>query len=135
MKTKLMKYTLGSTALVAMSLFSLASPAFADTLTRQLEMGNTGSDVSLLQTFLAKDTTIYPQGLVTGYFGFLTKSAVSNFQSRNGIPAVGRVGPITLPVINAQMNGAGSADVNAPMISSIGVSVGTGSATISWNTS
>ena len=106
--------------------------ASADTmLTRQLQLGMSGADVSSLQTFLAKDATIYPQGLVTGYFGFLTKSAVANFQVRNGIPSVGRVGPVTLAAINSQMN---SGDNHSPAISSISVSTSNNTANINWNT-
>lgn len=97
--------------------------AQADTITRQLELGMSGNDVSSVQTFLAKDRTLYPQGLVTGYYGFLTKSAVSNFQVRNGISAVGRIGPSTLPVINMQMSGMVVNDsTSAPIIS--GVTIG-----------
>lgn len=99
-------------------------------LTRQLELGMKGADVSILQTFLAKDATIYPQGLVTAYFGSLTKSAVSNFQARNGISTVGRVGPVTLAAINAQLNG----DQYSPSISGVTVSVANTSAYLSWNT-
>lgn len=114
----------------------LSGPVFAHaaTLNRELEIGMTGDDVSALQTFLAKDKTIYPQGLVTGYFGFLTKAAVSNFQARNGISTVGRVGPITLAAINGQMaNGAGG-DVSGPILSPISVSTASSSVTLSWNT-
>src|SRR6185436_15994829 len=89
--------------LSAVFAFGVPSVSFADTLNRELQKGMSGSDVSALQTFLAQDNTIYPQGLVTGYFGPLTFSAVSNFQSRNGIATVGRVGPITLAEINRQM--------------------------------
>ncbi len=108
----------------------------AATLTRQLELGMSGNDVSSLQTFLAVDPTIYPQGLVTGYFGSLTKSAVSNFQSRNGIAIVGRVGPVTLTAINSQMNGTpttSGGDV-APLILNNSVSTGANTATVSWST-
>jgi peptidoglycan hydrolase-like protein with peptidoglycan-binding domain len=109
--------------------------AYADTLTRQLEIGMRGTDVSSLQTFLANDRTLYPQGLVTGYFGYLTKSAVSNFQSRNGIAAVGRVGPATLPVINLQMGGSVVATVgSAPYISRIATNTNRTYATVSWDT-
>lgn len=121
----------------------LAGTAYADTLTRQLQVGSRGADVSSLQTFLAQDVTIYPQGLVTGYFGFLTKSAVSNWQSRNGIASVGRVGPITLVAINAQMNnpinlneGAGKitrVDVPQPILSNLAVSTTANTATVTWN--
>jgi len=47
-----------------------------------LKQGDTGEQVRLLQTWLAKDTAIYPQGLVTGYFGPLTKAAVIKFQEK-----------------------------------------------------
>jgi len=104
--------------------------ASAQMLTRQLQLGMSGADVSTLQVFLAKDATIYPQGLISGYFGSLTKSAVSNFQARNSISSIGRVGPATLAAINAQMNG----DSSSPWINPVSVSVTGQSATLSWNT-
>ncbi len=119
---------------LALATLVIAGTVHADTLTRQLEEGNSGADVSSLQTFLAKDPTIYPQGLVTGYFGSLTKSAVSNFQARNGIATVGRVGPITLVAINARMNGGFGADVNAPRILAVTQTPGANSASIQWST-
>lgn len=122
---------------VAIALMAIPIITHAATLNRQLEIGMSGSDVSALQTFLAQDNTIYPQGLVTGYFGSLTKSAVSNFQARNGIDTVGRVGPITLAAINAQMGGGGGTTFNgqAPVIGPLSISTGSNSAVISWNTS
>jgi peptidoglycan hydrolase-like protein with peptidoglycan-binding domain len=127
------------TATCALSLLAIITPSFASaaTLTRQLQLGMNGADVSTLQSFLALDNTIYPQGLVTGYFGGLTKSAVSNFQSRNSIPSVGRVGPQTLLVLNAQMVGGGTitGDIDAATISNIGVTRTRVSATIGWVTS
>ncbi len=103
-------------------------------LTRQLEIGMRGIDVSTLQTFLAQDRTIYPQGLVTGYFGSLTKSAVSNFQARNGISTVGRVGPQTLAVINAQMAGGGVVSNTVRVIGQLSLNTSNNQASMSWNT-
>ncbi|OGG60617.1 hypothetical protein A2765_03505 [Candidatus Kaiserbacteria bacterium RIFCSPHIGHO2_01_FULL_56_24] len=122
-------------ASIAAAVLIIASSASADMLTRQLEQGMTGSDVSSLQTFLATDITIYPQGLVTGYFGPLTFSAVSNFQARNGIATVGRVGPITLAAINLQMGGASGSDTSAPIIFGSTLTFGTSTAKVHWNTS
>jgi peptidoglycan hydrolase-like protein with peptidoglycan-binding domain len=122
--------TLALVGVISIFMFSLAVTAKAATLTRQLDLGATGQDVSDLQTFLAKDNTIYPQGLVTGYFGSLTASAVSNFQSRNGIATAGRVGPVTLAALNQQMNG----DNIAPIINSLNMNVSNTSATFNWNT-
>ncbi len=45
----------------------------------------TGGDVTRLQTFLAKDKTLYPEGSITGFYGEATEKAVQLFQSRNGI--------------------------------------------------
>lgn len=126
---------------LAVALMVVCVPSFASAaeLDRQLSVGMSGADVSRLQTFLAKDSTIYPQGLVTGYFGVLTSAAVSNFQSRNGIDNVGRVGPITLALLNSRMVGGvvgnTGADVYAPTIANIAVSKsGSTTATISWYT-
>lgn len=95
-----------STGLVVITTVFLTTPSStrADTLYRELEVGMSGSDVSSLQTFLAKDKTLYPEGKVTGYFGSLTKRAVLNFQRRNGIQAIGRVGPLTLSAIKDKIN-------------------------------
>ena len=134
---KLSNRYLIETGIVIFAIVAMSIPfiTHGQALTRQLELGMRGSDVSALQTFLARDNTIYPQGLVTGYFGSLTKSAVSNFQARNGIATVGRVGPVTLTAINAQMGGGASgADIHAPSISNVNISKSNNSATLSWNT-
>ncbi len=69
-------------------------------IARTLQFGTTGDDVKLAQTLLAKDPTLYPEGLTTGYFGALTRAAVQRFQEKYGIatPATigyGWVGPRT----------------------------------------
>ncbi len=132
-KTRLL--AIGVMAVAAFLMFSLAYTAQATVLTRQLELGMSGSDVSSLQAYLATDATIYPQGLITGYFGQLTKGAVSNFQSRNGIPVVGRVGPITLAALNSRMGGGFGVDNSAPVIGTLNISTTNSSATFAWNTS
>lgn len=128
--------TLSIIGVASLLMFSLAYTASAAALYRQLDLGMRGSDVSDLQIFLAQDNTIYPKGLVTGYFGTLTQEAVENFQSRNGISVVGRVGPITMAAINQQMNTGitTGSDRAAPIITSLNVSTTNSSATLSWNT-
>ncbi len=77
-------------------------------LIRQLREGVTGEDVELLQEILATDSDVYPEGLVTGYFGPLTRNAVKRFQKIAGIEQVGVVGPKTLARINELLEeGAG----------------------------
>jgi len=77
-------------------------------LARQLSLGMSGEDVRTLQEMLATDPDIYPEGLVTGFFGPLTEKAVKKFQEKSGISNVGRVGPQTLSRINQLLTeGAG----------------------------
>ena len=159
--SKVSSRLLSKAGLIVAALLVVGIPAFAsaDTLNRNLSIGMSGSDVSALQTFLSQNNTIYPQGLVTGYYGFLTEAAVSNFQSRNEINPVGQVGPVTLPILNLQiangmnnasgargsviLSGTGNNTSNtsntyvggtAPIITSVNLSVLRNSANVSWNT-
>lgn len=66
-------------------------------------VGN-ASAVRCLQQFLKNQgSDIYPEGLVTGYFGQLTKSAVVRFQRKHDIPSTGFVGPLTRTKINQML--------------------------------
>ncbi len=73
-------------------------------LTRALSPGMYGEDVKALQRFLSKDQVIYPEGLVTGYYGPATKRAIIRLQVKNNLEQVGRVGPKTLKLLNGLMN-------------------------------
>jgi peptidoglycan hydrolase-like protein with peptidoglycan-binding domain len=113
--------------------------AHAALLTQQVQIGDTNSSVTSLQTFLSTFNDVYPSGLVTGYFGPLTEQGVIGFQNASGISAVGRVGPITLAAINADMlNGSGTvtsdANLDSPIMSGITVSSSANSATFTWTT-
>jgi len=124
---------------------AIVVPALAATLiSSEIGVGSTGADVTTLQTFLATDPTIYPQGLVTGVFGPLTEAAVVNWQTANNISATGFVGPLTLAAINADLSGGvavttgSSADIGptAPIIElpTVAVLPSTNSASITWTT-
>jgi len=52
---------------------------------RSLYRGVSGEDVRKLQSYLASDPALYPEGLVTGYFGALTEAAVGRFQIGAGV--------------------------------------------------
>lgn len=73
-------------------------------ITRTLQDGTQGSDVSGLQYFL-KGLGFYTYPLVTGFFGPITSDAVAAFQENNGIRPIGIVGPRTRAKIS-QMLGA-----------------------------
>lgn len=52
-------------------------------ITSNLSFGMQGEEVRCLQEFLkSQGPEIYPDGLITGYFGFLTQSAVIRFQEK-----------------------------------------------------
>ncbi len=68
--------------------------------TKTLIRGMTGKDVEELQSFLKQFPDIYPEGLVTGYFGSLTENAVKKWQEQQGIDSVGIVGPKTRAKLN-----------------------------------
>jgi peptidoglycan hydrolase-like protein with peptidoglycan-binding domain len=68
--------------------------------TKLLAPGTTDSEVSLLQTLLAKNPMLYPAGIVSGYFGSLTEAAMKQFQAKYGISPVGFVGPQTRMKLN-----------------------------------
>jgi len=75
---------------------------------RSLKRGASGDDVKRLQQFLARDSSIYPEGLATGYYGALTEAAVKRWQVRYNIVSSGTpestgygvVGPRTAAAIS-----------------------------------
>jgi hypothetical protein len=76
------------------------------TFTTPLYFGLRGAAVTELQKFLTQDPSLYPEGLVTGYFGQRTELAVRRFQKRYGLaqegdPAFGFVGPKTRAKLNS----------------------------------
>ncbi len=73
------------------------------TLQMTLKQGSAGEQVAVLQALLAADPSIYPEGIVSGYFGRLTSEAVKRFQKNNGIEQVGFVGPKTLKKLQERL--------------------------------
>ncbi|MDP1629722.1 MAG: peptidoglycan-binding protein, partial [bacterium] len=82
-----------SVSSAALQLVSKLKPV--QQITKTFALGARGDEVRILQQWLAEDKTIYPEGLVTGYFGPLTRAAVKRFQQKYDIDQVGIVGPLT----------------------------------------
>lgn len=134
------------------SLLSLGSGSVAYAYTgigSQLDIGARSSNVTNLQVFFADNAAIYPEGLVTGYFGVLTQAAVRRFQVLYGIVSsgtpsttgYGRVGPTTLARINALIaaggwstGGGSTGDVSGPTFYNTVTTTGTNSVTFTFNT-
>lgn len=101
-------------------------------LTAHMGIGSTGTNVSNLQTFLASNSDIYPDGRVTGYYGALTAAAVRQYQLSYGISMLGNVGPATFASVNNTMASGYGIDVYGPTIYNITVQPSFNSATINW---
>jgi peptidoglycan hydrolase-like protein with peptidoglycan-binding domain len=128
------------TALALLAVSSLMAQA---AITTSLDLGSSGPQVTELQTYLASNATIYPSGLITGYFGPLTQAAVENFQTAydivtNGTPATtgyGRVGPMTMAKINSLEGASSQASIGtSPSLSNPTVQYTDTTATITWTT-
>jgi peptidoglycan hydrolase-like protein with peptidoglycan-binding domain len=76
------------------------------TFSSYLSLGSTGNDVTELQKILIQKGFL--SATATGYFGSLTENAVKQFQTSNGLSAVGFVGPGTRAVLN-QIESSGTA--------------------------
>jgi hypothetical protein len=71
---------------------------------QDLYYGMNSSEVECLQQFLANlGNDIYPEKLVTGYFGPLTQSAVQRYQAFKGIIVTGYFGPLTRTAANQNL--------------------------------
>lgn len=65
------------------------SGSLASSFTQSLRLGLRSDAVRELQQSLASDPSLYPEGLVTGYYGSLTEQAVKRFQAKYGIVSSG----------------------------------------------
>ncbi len=106
----------------------------AATINNQVSVGSTGSDVTQLQQFLSTNPMIYPAGIVSGYYGSLTKAAVKQFQAAYGIDQVGNVGPVTMAKINEIGASGLGLDITVPQIWNESTQVGSNNATVSFTT-
>lgn len=69
-----------------------------------LYYGMNSNQVSCLQQYLkALGPEIYPEGLITGYFGPLTQAAVKRYQALQNIITTGYFGPLTRAAANSKL--------------------------------
>lgn len=69
-------------------------------LTRELHRGMSGEEVEALQKILATDPSLYPEGLVTGFYGPLTAKAIERLQTKFKLEGEGEVNAATRELIN-----------------------------------
>ncbi|MHB1330721.1 MAG: peptidoglycan-binding domain-containing protein [Minisyncoccota bacterium] len=76
--------------------------AYIDT---DLKLGSSGEEVSFLQEVLVEEGyLVMPEGVNLGYFGALTKEALSLWQASRGVPATGYFGPMSREVFNSEVS-------------------------------
>lgn len=87
---------LGSTLLLILLLPTTSHAA--QTFSRNLSLGMSGSDVSALQQLLKNNNDL--ASAITGYFGSLTQAALEKWQAANNLPPIGVLGPRSRAVAN-----------------------------------
>lgn len=108
---------------------------------RSLKIGSSGDDVTRLQQFLARDSSVYPEGTVSGYYGSLTEAAVRRWQVKYNIVSSGSaettgygvVGPRTAAAISLQCSTYAGGGTSAPVGGYIQVSPISGNAPLTVN--
>lgn len=96
----------------------VVSPVFNKDLVR----GQTNDDVKRLQELLAGDKDLYPEGVVSGFFGPATERAVKRFQAKYGLLQVGRVGPATRAKLQ-EIFGKAAPSTSAPVVTPVAPTV------------
>jgi peptidoglycan hydrolase-like protein with peptidoglycan-binding domain len=80
------------------------SNSYCAVFSGDLYYGMNSSEVKCLQQFLTNlGPKIYPEALVTGYFGPLTRAAVKRYQALQGIITTGYFGPLTRAAVNNKL--------------------------------
>jgi len=102
------------------------------TLQTTLAQGSAGEQVATLQALLAADPELYPEGIVSGFYGRLTADAVKRFQKKNGIEQVGFVGPKTLKKLQEHLKKNPLAFAEAVAATTASTSTATSSASTTY---
>lgn len=71
------------------------TPGTCNPIGRDIARGAYGDDVKDLQKFLAKHPSLYPEGIVNGFYGPHTMQAVKRWQKENGLPMTGFFGRLS----------------------------------------
>lgn len=64
-------------------------PAITQAQSIPLKKGMESQEIQAIQKILKQDSSIYPEGYTTGYFGLLTEEAVKKLQKKFGVPETG----------------------------------------------
>lgn len=95
--------TTATTSSTAATASTTQSSAITANMIGYLRLGDEGANVRYLQVLLAADPSIYPQALISGYYGALTEAAVKRFQRKHHLEDVGFIGPQTLKNLESEL--------------------------------
>jgi peptidoglycan hydrolase-like protein with peptidoglycan-binding domain len=84
---------------VVLPQLSLAQSGQAQVFSATLRKGQQSESVEQLQYILKSDSSVYPEGLTTGYYGTLTERAVKRLQAKYGITETGIVDEDTQTIL------------------------------------
>jgi len=65
------------------------------TVDAEVAIGSRSDEVKAIQEILKEDSSIYPEGYVTGYYGPLTEKAIKKLQNKCGLPETGIIDDAT----------------------------------------
>jgi peptidoglycan hydrolase-like protein with peptidoglycan-binding domain/chitodextrinase len=119
----LLSNSLTSPSPIAYPAVTPGAPVLSGPISRNLSFGMSGADISVLQQLLTNEG-VYPQAIISGYYGALTEAAVQRFQAKYGIVSsgdpsstgYGAIGPRTRSKINSML-GNTSTDINVASVS------------------
>lgn len=89
--------------------------SMAATFNTNLQVGSKGNDVVALQNVLISKGYL-AAGYNTGYFGALTKAAVTKWQAAAGLPATGFFGPMSRAKLNGMVSTTPSNNNTTPVV-------------------
>ena len=103
---------------VAVLAFAMIAGAQGTAFNTNLTVGSTGADVVALQTWLMSSgyniASIANGAAAKGYFGSQTVAAVKAYQTANGVPSTGFVGPLTRGKLNGSAVVANTVSTGCP---------------------
>jgi hypothetical protein len=86
-----------------------------------LKEGMTDDDIKSIQELLASDSDIYPQGLVTGYWGHYTTDALKRFQKKHDLTESGKLDEATKDLLNEYLGQRFNGHVPAGLLRAPGI--------------
>lgn len=90
-------------------------------LKENITEGTDDADVKKIQEILATDSTIYPEGKVTGYFGPLTKEAIKRFQVRHELEVTGTIDEATHDLLEEYLSEATGGSIPPGLLRAPGI--------------